>query len=236
MNTQIPKGIEVLVKKASVDPAFKALLLERRAAAAQEIGLELDAAETMMLAAVPAGQLEAIIARTDVPQEHRRAFLGHATAAMLAAVGAMAAAPAWGGSFDKMGKGKAPPMSGGGGMRMDQPRLKPKRPGTIEERVIDLVAEQFKIDKKTITRETSLAKTTFSDQVKLKKELEREFDIKIPSATFKKFGSVGKIVDHVERALRKDSAVPTEPPKEGKPDDGVPSHPPSPISRGIRPN
>ena len=38
----IPRGIEVLVKKASVDPRFCDTLLRRRADAAKEIGLELD--------------------------------------------------------------------------------------------------------------------------------------------------------------------------------------------------
>ena len=82
----IPRGIEVLVKKASVDPAFRELLLARRAEVAEEIGLVLDPAEVMMLAAVPADQLEAVIARTSVPQAHRRAFLGKVAAAMLAAI------------------------------------------------------------------------------------------------------------------------------------------------------
>jgi hypothetical protein len=40
-----------------------------------------------MLRAAPAEQLEAVIARTTVPEEHRRAFLGTAAAVMLAAVG-----------------------------------------------------------------------------------------------------------------------------------------------------
>jgi hypothetical protein len=83
----IPRGIEVLVKKASVDPAFKELLLAKRADAAAEIGLKLDPAEALMLAAAPAEQLQAIIAQTSVPQEHRRAFLGQAAATMLAALG-----------------------------------------------------------------------------------------------------------------------------------------------------
>ena len=83
----IPRGIEVLVKKASVDPDFKALLLERRAESATAIGLVLDPAEVMMLGAVPGEQLEAIIARTTVPKKHRRAFLGTAAGAMLAALG-----------------------------------------------------------------------------------------------------------------------------------------------------
>ncbi|MFW5692750.1 MAG: hypothetical protein ACOCWL_00905 [Thermoguttaceae bacterium] len=87
----IPRGVEVLIKKASVDAGFRSLLLERRAAAADEIGLRLDPAEALMLAAAPAAQLEAIIDRTTVPQEHRRAFLGKAATAMLAAVGLSAA-------------------------------------------------------------------------------------------------------------------------------------------------
>lgn len=89
---EIPRGIEVLVKKAAVDAEFKALLLSRRAAAAEAIGLTLQPAEAAMLAVAPAEQLEAIIARTSVPQEHRRAFLGWAAAAMLAALGALATA------------------------------------------------------------------------------------------------------------------------------------------------
>ena len=91
MNWSIPLGVEVLVKKAAVDPEFRTLLVERRAEAASHIELELQPAEAAMLAAVPQAQLEAIIDRTTVPQEHRRAFLGKAAAAMLAAVGLSAA-------------------------------------------------------------------------------------------------------------------------------------------------
>jgi hypothetical protein len=83
----IPRGIEVLVKKAAVDPEFRATLLARRADAAAEIGLALDPAEATMLSAVPARQLEAIIDRTGVPAEHRRVFLGKVAAAMLATMG-----------------------------------------------------------------------------------------------------------------------------------------------------
>ncbi len=83
----IPRGIEVLIKKAAIDAEFRSRLLAGRAAAAAEIGLVLDPAEALMLAAAEAAQIEAIIARTSVPQEHRRAFLGQAAAAMLAALG-----------------------------------------------------------------------------------------------------------------------------------------------------
>jgi len=82
----IPRGIEVLVKKASVDADFKRLLLDRRARAAEEIGLELSPSEAAMLNAVPVAQLEAIIAQTVVSPMTRAAFLGRAAAAMLAAL------------------------------------------------------------------------------------------------------------------------------------------------------
>jgi hypothetical protein len=81
------RGVEVLVKKASVDPAFKELLLKQRAGAAAEIGLQLDPAEAAMLAAATPEQLEAVIASVTVPEEHRRTFLGTVAAAMLAALG-----------------------------------------------------------------------------------------------------------------------------------------------------
>jgi hypothetical protein len=86
--TNIPRGLEVLLKKAAVDPEFKALLLNQRAEAAATIGLELAPSEVLMLQSAPVEQLEAVIARTTVPQEHRRAFLGQAAAAMLAALAA----------------------------------------------------------------------------------------------------------------------------------------------------
>ena len=69
----IPRGIEVLVKKASVDSEFRELLLGRRGDAAGEIGLELTAAEKAMLANIPAEQFKAIISQTKVKPENRRA-------------------------------------------------------------------------------------------------------------------------------------------------------------------
>jgi hypothetical protein len=83
----VPRGIEVLVKKASVDPAFREILLEKRAAAATEIGLELSAAEIAVLNSLPRPQVEQIIQNTTVPDEHRRVFLGKMATAMLALIG-----------------------------------------------------------------------------------------------------------------------------------------------------
>ncbi len=87
MANSISRGIEVLVKKAAVDPAFKKMLLEKRAEAAEAIALKLEPAEAAMLNAVPVKQLEAIVANTKVSPGLRPAFLGYAAAAMLAALG-----------------------------------------------------------------------------------------------------------------------------------------------------
>ncbi len=85
-NGQIPRGIEVLTKKAAVDADFKALLLRDRAGAAAVIGLELAASEAAMLNVVPESQLEAIISRTRVQKKVLSAFLGGSAAAMLVAL------------------------------------------------------------------------------------------------------------------------------------------------------
>ncbi len=86
----VPRGVEVLIKKAAVDPAFKKLLLEKRAGAAEAIGLKLEPAEAAMLNAVPETQLAAIVANTKVNPSLRPAFLGYAAGVMLAALGATA--------------------------------------------------------------------------------------------------------------------------------------------------
>ncbi len=84
----IPRGIEVLVKKAAVDAEFKAVLIDLRADAAKAIDLALDPAEAAMLRAIPASQLEAIVSSTRVDAKLRPALLGKAAAVMIAALGA----------------------------------------------------------------------------------------------------------------------------------------------------
>lgn len=83
---QIPRGVEVLVKKASVDPEFRRLLLEKRGEAASQIDLELTDAERSMLSSIPAEQLEKIIDNIKVKPEHREVFLGTVGKLMLAVV------------------------------------------------------------------------------------------------------------------------------------------------------
>lgn len=82
----IPRGVEVLVKKASVDAEFRQILLEKRGDAAQEIDLELTEAEKNMLSSISAEHLEKIIEHTKVEPEQRTIFLGTAGKLMLAVV------------------------------------------------------------------------------------------------------------------------------------------------------
>ena len=86
-NVAVPRGIEVLVKKAAVDPEFRELLFEQRGSAAAAIELELDPAEHAMLNAIPQEQLAQIVGQTTVPVEQRRVFLGRIAVAMLAVIG-----------------------------------------------------------------------------------------------------------------------------------------------------
>ena len=83
----IPRGIEVLVKKAAVDPEFRQLLLEKRGQAAGEIDLDLTDAERNILSSMPAEHLEKIIDNTKVEPEQRKIFLGRTAMLMLAAAG-----------------------------------------------------------------------------------------------------------------------------------------------------
>ena len=86
-HSDIPRGIEVLIKKAAIDQRFKSELLQKRAEAALTIGLQLDATEIAMINSIPADQLVAIIDNTKVSSRLREAFLGYAAAVMLAALG-----------------------------------------------------------------------------------------------------------------------------------------------------
>ena len=252
----IPRGIEILVKKAAVDAEFKALLLERRAEAAGAIDLDLDPAEAMMLRAVPADQLEAIIVRTAVPAEHRRAFLGHAASAMLAAlamttgVSAAAEQPAPAG----IRPAPAPKPSGGSfGNLPDRlpeknpPKDDPKKPAkddptSVEARVVRLVAKRLNLPADKVTPEAALAKDLKAKTKQLsnlRKDLEQEFRIEIPVKTFGKLRTVQQVIDHVERAIKgRPPVVPPKPlPVRGtRPDrpPGGPAPPPAAVG-GVRP-
>lgn len=237
MNKQIPKGIEVLVKKASVDPAFRELLFARRADAAGEIGLELDTAEAMMLAAVPIEQLEAIVARTDVPQEHRRAFLGQAAAAMLAAVVA-------GGASVLAGDSVRDGISVGGAMgdtpedRNGSKKNPLDDPDVIEQRIVALIAKRFNIPKDEVLPATSFVDdlhANASQLINLRRQLAKQFKLKITGKDFEKVHSVGDAIEYVQDAVKR------RPPSMPKSDRGTRRHePPAPAESlgafGVRPD
>jgi len=84
---RMPRGVELLLKKASVDPEFRRLLLEERAKAAEALGLQIEPAEAAILDAAPRDQLEAIIASTRVEPEQRAAFIGRDIWKMLLVLG-----------------------------------------------------------------------------------------------------------------------------------------------------
>ncbi|MCP4536979.1 MAG: hypothetical protein GY832_07510 [Chloroflexi bacterium] len=84
----IPHGIEVLLKKASVDASFRQVLLQDRAKAVREIGLGLTMAEATILKTTSVSQLEAIIENTRVPDAQHPVFLGRDVTVMLEAIAA----------------------------------------------------------------------------------------------------------------------------------------------------
>jgi acyl carrier protein len=75
---------------------------------------------------------------------------------------------------------------------------------TIEERVVEIVAEQMGVDKTQITRETSFVNDLGADSldtVELVMEFEDEFDISIPDEDAEKIQTVGQAIDYVEAHL-----------------------------------
>jgi hypothetical protein len=76
----------VLLRKAAVDRGFRAKLLKAPAAAADAIGLPLEAAEAALLRAVAPDQLDGMVAHTEVDAASRPLFLGADGRAMLRAL------------------------------------------------------------------------------------------------------------------------------------------------------
>jgi general secretion pathway protein G len=83
---EIPRGIEVLLKKAKVDAPFRERCLRDPLAAAAEIELQLTESERKILATTPKTLLRPMIDNTFVPRHHVPTFLRKSSAAMLALV------------------------------------------------------------------------------------------------------------------------------------------------------
>lgn len=78
-----PRGIEILLKKASVDPGFRELLLRDPVGAADSIELALKESERRVLASTSQSVLSAMIRNTFVPRHHVRSFLTQKAPALL---------------------------------------------------------------------------------------------------------------------------------------------------------
>ena len=72
---------------------------------------------------------------------------------------------------------------------------------SVEERVIDIVAEQLGADKEKISAATHFVNDLGADSldtVELVMELEEEFDINIPDDAAEKIQTIGEAVKHIE--------------------------------------
>lgn len=83
----VPTGIQQLLRLASVDPAFRARLVERRGDVAAAAGVILTANEAAVLAAIPAVQLEAMAAHLPPPAPPRRDLLRRTAATAVVLLG-----------------------------------------------------------------------------------------------------------------------------------------------------
>ena len=81
-----PRGMEILLKKASVDKDFARLLLDSPDEAARLISLDLQDSERMILVSTPKTTLEAMISHTSVKRHQLSAFRTLSASLMLAAI------------------------------------------------------------------------------------------------------------------------------------------------------
>ena len=71
---------------------------------------------------------------------------------------------------------------------------------SVEERVVDIVAEQLGVSKDKVARDTSFVNDLGADsldQVELVMELEEEFDITIPDDAAEKIQTVGEAIKYI---------------------------------------
>ncbi len=73
---------------------------------------------------------------------------------------------------------------------------------SVEERVVNIVAEQLGVDKEKITRDSNFVNDLGADSldtVELVMELEEEFDINIADDAAEKIQTVGEAINHIEK-------------------------------------
>lgn len=74
---------------------------------------------------------------------------------------------------------------------------------SVEERVIDIVADQLGVEKDKITRDSNFVNDLGADSldtVELVMELEEEFDVNIPDEAAEKIQTVCEAIDHIKKS------------------------------------
>ena len=83
----------------------------------------------------------------------------------------------------------------------------------IEQKVIDIVAEQMGVDKAEITRDTSFVNDLNADSldtVELVMEFEDEFEMSIPDEEAEKIQTVGQAIDYIKNIAAKLKSQPPQ--------------------------
>jgi len=76
----------------------------------------------------------------------------------------------------------------------------------VEQKVIDIVAEQMGVDKAEITRDTNFINDLNADSldtVELVMEFEDEFEMSIPDEEAEKIQTVGQAIDYIKNVINK---------------------------------
>lgn len=120
VETEVPAGLENLLRMAAEDDHLRAALLEDRSTTVEACQDLLSDGELAVLRSVPREQLEPMIARLRVPQPERREFLKVAAAALMTLV---TGAAAWG--ADPTPSPRPRPPEPTRGIRPDRPDLVP---------------------------------------------------------------------------------------------------------------
>ncbi|MFO8010143.1 MAG: hypothetical protein R6U89_04945 [Dehalococcoidia bacterium] len=131
-----PRGIEILLKKASVDEAFSRTLLKSPLEASQLIGLELEDSEKSILHNTPESTLTAMIRNTTVKRHQLSAFKTMSASIMLAAILATSSIACSGNMQGEGGAGPYPDVSDSEAVEITVSRMA----------VVQQALEQYKID------------------------------------------------------------------------------------------
>lgn len=90
---EIPRTLEILVKKASLDPVFLQKLVDERSGLADEHSLPLDTSERYMLDMIPEAQLRTMAAHARVPESQKSMLKTSSIGALVALIAQFTLSP-----------------------------------------------------------------------------------------------------------------------------------------------